>query len=250
MLGEVGELLGDRVSLVPSTLGVADVLELGLDEVDADPLGEPEGEPVDVAVADTDGDPVGDVDGDIDVEIVGRIDDGSVGDPPEAELVGDTDDELVGDAVAELVADWVGETEADGELVGDCDCDADAETVGEAVAELVADPLGVGLGDVLTAVQSPDSCMSLLPSDETVACAALLSGVPTSATRVSSLGVQTTAPLPDWTTTPFDVSVVVTVMIPAEAKSTVNELMPELPAPAKCQPTPECDCCTSWKSQL
>lgn len=162
MFGEVGELLGERVSLVPSTLGVADVLEVGLDDADADPLGEPEGEPVDVAVADTEGEPVGDVEGDIDVDRVGKIDDDAVGDPDD-ELVGDTDEELVGDADAELVAD----------------------------------PLGVGLGDVLTAVQSPDSCMSLLPSEETVACAALLSGVPASATRVSSLGVQTTAPLPD-----------------------------------------------------
>jgi hypothetical protein len=92
--------------------------------------------------------------------------------------------------------------------------------------------------------------MSLLASEDTVALAALLWGVPARATSVSSVGVHTTTPLPAWTTTPSDVSVVVTVMTPAEEKCTVNELMPVLPAPTKCHPIPECDCCTSGKAQL
>jgi len=195
----VGLLLADRCKLVPSTLAAGELLvELADGDPDADALAEPEGELLDVAVAETVGEPLDDAEadpvGDVDIVTVGSMDVDIVGDPV-ADALGEPDDELVGETVAVSVGDTevdpLGET--DGEFVADCDADA----VGEAEVESVAVPLAVGLGDVLTVAQRPESCMSLPLGDVSVASPALLSGVPASATSVSSVGVHTTAPLPD-----------------------------------------------------
>lgn len=240
-------LAGDRSALVPSTFGEPLVEVEDDPDALAEPEAESEGEPVAEPVADAE------LLADVDVELVGKTDKEPVGSTV-AEPVGNTDVESVGDA-DELAGDDDAEPVgvADVELLLD---DDDAEPVGDADVESVGDtdavPVGdaevalvLGLGDVTGAEHRCDSCMSLLPAEETVASAALFCGVPASASRVSSLGVHTTAPLPDCTTTPCEVSVVVTVMIPAEAKWAVKELMPVLPAPEKCHPTPECDCWTS-----